>query len=360
MLDYFVRRQMEKQGYAPIKVAELENERSIWQEERGGFLGERQGLIREMESLRAERESLHREMEALRGERERLFEERKVLQDEAASLRNELEDIKHGRLNQLLAGSEKIPSFVNGTVQHVLRKQHRSVFWGDRLLSLDKSAGFYEDETFSEAVRAIRGSHVYDQYSGPDGIAWRLHTLVWAASCALEVEGDFVECGVFKGDMSWVVASAVGFEDRNRTFFLYDTFEGFSDKYSSADDFPLNPNFFDFANKEYSIPGLHVQVEKRFKVFPNVKVIKGVLPDVLSEEAPDRVAFLHIDLNSPTAEVGVLDRLFDRVVSGGMIVFDDYGWLEYVRQKREEDRFMKSRGYHILELPTGQGLVVKR
>jgi len=86
-----------------------------------------------------------------------------------------------------------------------LAGSHQSVSWGDRLLTLDKSAGFATDPAFAAAARAIRGSHAYDQYNGPDSIAWRLNTLCWAARRALQAGGDFVECGVFKGDMSFVV-----------------------------------------------------------------------------------------------------------------------------------------------------------
>jgi hypothetical protein len=75
---------------------------------------------------------------------------------------------------------------------------------------------------------------------------------------------------------------------------------------------------------------------------------------------PEQIGFLHIDLNSPRAEIAVLERLFDRVQPGGVVVFDDYGWKIFRKQKQAEDAFMRSRGYEILELPTGQGLVVKR
>jgi hypothetical protein len=56
----------------------------------------------------------------------------------------------------------------------------------------------------------------------------------------------------------------------------------------------------------------------------------------------------------------VLERLFDRVLPGGIVVFDDYGWKMFHEQKQAEDDFMRRRGYEVLELPTGQGLVVKR
>ncbi len=146
---------------------------------------------------------------------------------------------------------------------------------GDRLISLDKASGFYEDPDFRSAYEEIRGSHVYDQYDGPDGIAWRLHTLVWAAKCAAQVPGDFVECGVFKGDMSWVVAKSVSFIEMDRTFYLNDTFEGFSPKYSSPDDFPLNPGLFDLAQKVYRSGNFYEYVSERFADFPNVRIVRG-------------------------------------------------------------------------------------
>src|SRR5437016_592969 len=108
---------------------------------------------------------------------------------------------------------------MNKTIEDAVKPMHTSVFWGDRMLTLDKSAGFLSDPKFHEAFEAIKGSHVYDQYHSPHTIAWRLNTLVWAAGHALNVEGDFVECGVFKGDMSWVVAQNVDFVGYGKQFY---------------------------------------------------------------------------------------------------------------------------------------------
>jgi O-methyltransferase len=41
-------------------------------------------------------------------------------------------------------------------------------------------------------------------------------------------------------------------------------------------------------------------------------------------------------------------------------VFDDYGWTGYRDQKAAADAFMRANALAVLELPTGQGLVVKR
>lgn len=258
-----------------------------------------------------------------------------------------------------LAGRAFGQSF-NTVVSQLLRRRHKSVFWGDQMLTLDKSAGFLSDSKFAAAFAAIKGSHSYDAYDAPHSIAWRLHTLIWAAQSALHLPGDFVECGVFKGDMSWVVTQVLDFGKLPRQFYLYDTFSGFSEKYSSPADFPENPGFYNAANQIYSTGSLYDVVKAKFASLPNVHVIQGVVPDVFAKGVPERIAFLHIDLNSARAEIGALEVLFDRMVPGGAIVFDDYGWANFHKQKEAEDDFFAARGYSVLELPTGQGLVIKR
>jgi len=254
--------------------------------------------------------------------------------------------------------AELATRLLNDAVQ-AIATQHQAVSWGDRLLTLDKTCGFRQESSFATALEAIRGSHQYDQYNGPDGIAWRLNTLCWAARCALRAGGDFVECGVFKGDMAWVISEVIG-ADKIPQFYLFDSFEGFSPDHSSAEDFPELPGFLEYANEVYRRAGLYEYVRDRFARYPNFRVIKGFLPETLAGNTPRRIGFLHVDLNSPRAEIAVLEKLFDLVVPGGVVVFDDYGWKVFYKQKEAEDEFMRARGYEVLELPTGQGLVVKR
>ena len=236
-----------------------------------------------------------------------------------------------------------------------------NVSWGDRLLTLDKTQNFFQDSRFNQAFEEIKGSHVYDQYGGKDTIVWRLNTLVWAARCSSKLDGDFIECGTFKGDMAWVILKAIRFQRmKDRAFYLYDSFEGFSRKYSSEKDFPDSPGFLEYAEKFYKRPGLYENVKKRFEGIDNVYIVKGFLPDSLLLNSHQKIAFLHIDLNSPGPEIGVLECLFDRVVPGGSIILDDFGWILHKKQMDAEIAFFEKRNQVVLELPTGQGLVIKR
>lgn len=242
--------------------------------------------------------------------------------------------------------------------RNFISQHHRSVFWGDRLLTLDKTAGFRDDVAFRRAISSASSSTGANQYESPDGITWRFNTLIWAAQQALSVPGDFVECGVYEGDMSWVMTEMVDLAAAGRQLHLFDTFDGFARRYSSPEDFPDCPEFFDVIDADYRRPEIYDFVQRRFAAKPYVTIHKGPVPDTL-DAAPPRVAFLHLDMNSPAPERAALEQLYDRVSPGGVIVFDDYGWVIHKKQKIAADEFMATKGLSVMELPTGQGLVIK-
>lgn len=261
-------------------------------------------------------------------------------------------------LSRIHPDSTAAPADVAHMMENVLRPHHRSVYWGDRLCTLDKAMAFLDAPRFAALFAELNGRHQYDQYNGPQGIAWRFAVLAWAARRALHIPGDFVECGVFQGDMSYFLVSLLNFSQTGKQFYLYDSFDGFDFSQTSQDDYPMNDGFLNFAHTVYQEKSVYENVVERFAPWENVRVIKGYLPGTLDGHAPDSIAYLHIDLNAPKPEIGVLERLFPRMSPGGVIVFDDYGWREFIRQREAEDAFMRERGYEILELPTGQGLVV--
>jgi O-methyltransferase len=256
------------------------------------------------------------------------------------------------------AGDENLTARIFDHVLDFVRRHHRGSFWGDRLLTLDKSAEFRNDPAFQRAIAAASSATGTNQYASPDGITWRFNTLIWAARQALTVPGDFVECGVYEGDMSWVVTEMVDLAAAGRRFYLFDTFAGFSPKYSSPDDVYDQPGFYELADRDYKRPEIYEHVLRRFAAKPYVEIRRGVVPDSLVH-APAVIAYLHLDMNSPGPERAALEVLYERLSPGGVIVFDDYGWVPFKKQKEAADEFINARGHTIVELPTGQGLAVK-
>ncbi len=216
-------------------------------------------------------------------------------------------------------------------------------FAGDMLITFNRNMSFFEDEKFMQAFNANITNPVEQT------LIWRLHVLCWNALNSLRVAGDFVECGVFQGFCSSVAARYLDFGGVDRQWYLYDTFTGIP-----ADQ--LDPGLTN--SPDFEMPGLHEAVVRRFADYPNVHVIQGRVPEVLRERAPQKVAFLHLDMNSAAAELSALEFFWERMSPGAAIVLDDYGWRGYRAQKLAEDPFFAARGRQVLELPTGQGMVL--
>lgn len=224
-----------------------------------------------------------------------------------------------------------------------------SVYAADNLIGLSRAAGFREDRKFVETLR--RNARTRQELS----LAWRLHTLLWAAQNVLHLPGDFVECGVWRGFSFAFLTDYLGFAEIDKTLFLYDTYKGIPEQMNSEH----RSNAVYEQETRNDPDAIFKAVQERFRAVPNTRIVRGIVPDSFAVECPDRIALLHIDMNSAASEIAALEALFDRVVPGGMIVFDDYGWVGYDAQRHAENAFMEDRGHKILELPTGQGLVIK-
>jgi len=210
-------------------------------------------------------------------------------------------------------------------------------------------AGFIAEERFAAAYAAGLATG-----SWPHGdLRWRAHVICWAAARAVELEGDFVECGVNRGGFALTAMKYVGFESLGRTFFLLDTFEGLVAAQLSA------------AEKHAGLRGggyepCYEAVVRTFAPYgSSVRIIRGMVPETLRLANAERVAFLSIDMNAREPEIAAAEHFWDRLVPGAAMILDDYGWRKHVSQRIAFDEFARRRGVPLLVLPTGQGLILK-
>ena len=228
---------------------------------------------------------------------------------------------------------------LKGLQKSIESLQPFGIFAGDNLFAFGRNLSFLDDPAF------MRSFEKHVENDAERSIIWRTHTLCWAAHRTLSLAGDLIEAGSYRGTSARIVCDYIDLGTTPKHFYLYDLFEPVA-----AEDLVVLPEHGD---------KLFERVTRRFADLPNVHVIQGSVPQVLHGTAPDKIAFLHLDMNNVAAEIGALERLFERVTPGGTIILDDYGWLGYRAQKEAEDAFFAARGYRVLELPTGQGLVVK-
>lgn len=82
----------------------------------------------------------------------------------------------------------------------------------------------------------------------------------------------------------------------------------------------------------------------------------GRIPKSLDDTAPTTVSWLHIDLNSATATLEVLEFLWPRMPEGAVLLFDDHGWLFWDDTRQAINRYLRSRPVTLLPLSTGQAM----
>lgn len=143
------------------------------------------------------------------------------------------------------------------------------------------------------------------------------------------LDGDIVECGVYKGGMSLFLTKLFP----NKKVWLVDSYEhGFQDTNTAL---YKTDKIDDPHKKGYPIRNGQVgisleQVKEFFNNFgeganPNVNYLKGYVKDVLNPNVCpiNKISLLRIDVDAYSATREVLEFLYPKVVSGGMIIFDD-------------------------------------
>ncbi|MFH1155447.1 MAG: TylF/MycF/NovP-related O-methyltransferase [Pseudomonadota bacterium] len=189
---------------------------------------------------------------------------------------------------------------------------------------------------------------------------WRVHIGLWAAYTANRLGGDFVECGVNKGFMSSAIMEFLDWDKTGKVFYLLDTFRGIETaclSSSEIEDGVAQANSDRISNEFYTTdPG---SVIENFSQWKHVKIIVGAIPGTLSQIDSKSVSFVHIDMNCAAPEIEAIEYLWDRVVTGGIILLDDYAYVGYRNQKVAMDKFATARKIAIASLPTGQGLIIK-
>jgi hypothetical protein len=224
-------------------------------------------------------------------------------------------------------------------------------FAGDSLVSWH-NAEFLADPSFRRAVELGNERHSWDpRYD----VRWRYHVILWAAWRAARMEGDFVECGVNRGGFSRAVVDYVDFGHLDKTFYLMDTFDGLVEASITPEERAMGVSRQAFAKYTECFD----DVRDAFEPFPNVVLVRGPIPDTLPLVTPAKVSYLSIDMNVVVPEIAAATYFWDRLVSGAVIVLDDYGHAPHVLQKHGFDAFAAERGAQVLMLPTGQGLIFK-
>lgn len=161
------------------------------------------------------------------------------------------------------------------------------------------------------------------------------------------IEGDIVECGVWKGGSMLAIAEVL-MQNKNqqRHLHLYDTFEGMSEpseddvnRYNDSAESLLQSDTNKDRNLVWAFSGLdEVKQTMALSTYPNENIhyIKGKVEDTIPQQIPDKIALLRLDTDWYESTKHELIHLFPRLVQGGVLIIDDYGFWKGARKAVDE------------------------
>jgi len=238
----------------------------------------------------------------------------------------------------------KVKNFSPRHIKDAMGMVWNSTYAEDGLMAR-RLANFLRSDKFTAAYTAGKSTGSWEAME----LRWRVFVACWAAGHAKLIPGDFVECGVNRGGISRAVMEYTDFSNIDKRFYLLDTYSGI----------PLSMKR-SAAAVAYTYSECYEEVRKTFSQFPNVRIIRGVVPETLSSVDSDKIAYLSIDMNCAAPEIAAAEFFWDKMSPSGVIVLDDYCYSEHhILQQKAFDEFAKYRGTEILPLPTGQGLIMK-
>ncbi len=215
----------------------------------------------------------------------------------------------------------------------------------------------YDDDA-KETIRAVRP---YTMTA-----AEKLYALILATRYVSEhrIPGDIVECGVWRGgSMQAVARTLLAAGDASRNLFLFDTYEGMPppsdrdvrhDGSAAADLLATLPR----DSKVWAVATLE-DVQQGFAAIPypaeKVHFVKGLVEETVPVQAPDEISILRLDTDWYESTRHELEHLYPRLVSGGVLLIDDYGWWQGSREAVEE--FLRETGARLLLLRMASGRI---
>lgn len=145
------------------------------------------------------------------------------------------------------------------------------------------------------------------------------------------VRGEIVEFGIFKGNsfFRWIKFRELLEQTNSRKIIGFDIFGDFPEAHfeedkAKRDAFVTETN----GGKSISLNEINHLLDQQ-GLNKNVDIIKGdilvTLNDYLDKNPHLKISLLHIDVDLYEPTKHILEKLFDKVTKGGIIIFDDYG-----------------------------------
>ncbi|MEU4624765.1 TylF/MycF/NovP-related O-methyltransferase [Actinoplanes sp. NPDC023801] len=214
------------------------------------------------------------------------------------------------------------------------------------------------DEAARNIIRAVRPWTM----TSPE----KLNALVYAVRYVVRhrIPGDIVECGVWRGGSMLAVAKTLlENSDTSRDLHLYDTFEGMSEptEHDKRHDGRPASEMLAASEKTAGVWAYasfeDVQATMGQSAYPAERIhyYKGKVEDTIPGDIPEQISILRLDTDWYESTRHELNHLWPRLVPGGVLLLDDYGWWDGA--KRAVDEWLEEVNPQLLLLRMDEGRI---
>jgi hypothetical protein len=220
--------------------------------------------------------------------------------------------------------------------------------WGERLFN-----AVVPDVRLSEYGRSLFDDTEFrNDYERFDRDNYRSYDRKFALRELLKLThalpGDVAECGVYRGGSAYLMAKELARQAPGKRLHLFDSFAGVSQPG------PLDGSYWRSGWLACTVQEVSANLTE---YAGRIDIHEGWIPACFRETVDQRFCFVHIDVDLYEPTLASLEFFGPRMVPGGIVVCDDYGFATCPGARRAVDEFAAARAIQVAHLPTGQGIL---
>jgi len=210
-------------------------------------------------------------------------------------------------------------------------------------------APWRSDSEFLNVYDLVANHTLVDLYR-----CWNLwHLVGQVAKCAAR-PGHFTEIGVWRGGTGILIARAMATHGLGQPIYLCDTFQGV------VKTGPNDPDYHGGEHSDTSVEVVTALAASAGLRSGSCEIVAGVFPEAMPGELrTGNFAFAHIDVDAYQSAKECFAAVWPRMSPGGVVVFDDYGFVSTSGVAKLVDEAMRVPDGVCMYNLTGQAVFVK-
>lgn len=199
----------------------------------------------------------------------------------------------------------------------------------------------------------------------------RMYALYQAVKYIIKnnIAGEFVECGVYKGGSTMLIAyTLLSLKETRRKIYLYDTYEGMIEPTAldyRVEDKKKNPlliwrqkqkkNYNDWCYASLT----EVQKNMKSTAYPseNLIFVQGKVEETIPKIIPNKISLLRLDTDWYESTKHELINLYPLLSKHGVLIIDDYGY--WAGSKKAVDQYFSKGGILLNRIDYTSRIAIK-